>query len=486
MLSPGIGSGGKSWSSYWTQQNNFYELWKVTGLGSLVGLIKGDILTVGGTVGSYTIQVPNTANYIALDIDHVFFDIYKTLRLTTEAELVEYDFRRVIVKYKDTDPYSIEYIGILNSGQSVNSKMRSDFHLSIWWDNTLSLYGNIKGNRGIGQSIWPTNEAFITTWDTEKAGGSATKTIVIPTTGDGYDCYITWDNEEIEEHITGTPGNITHVFATTGIKIVKIRGLFPKIYFNSGGDKYKILTIEQWGTIVWKFIDFAGCSNLIGNYIDNPDTSSATTVSGMFKDCANFNSKVNINTSNAITGSYMFKGCGKFNQPISFNTSKFSSMYQMFSSAVDFDQDLSGLDIHLVTNMGLFLYGVNLSPVNYGKILISFAGQSVKNNVSFDGGLSKYTQNLVNSGVADGTEADKLIQSGQNFLTTVTIGDVIKNTTDSTFALVSGIDSDTMLSIDHNIMVSGESYVIQHSESAKARAKLRLTYNWTITDGGGI
>jgi len=70
------------------------------------------------------------------------------------------------------------------------------------------------------------------------------------------------------------------------------------------------------------------------------------------------------------------------------------------------------------------------------------------------------TFGLVDSGTTDGTTANKLVQSGQNFSTTVTVGDVVHNTTDTTFAYVTAIDSDTTLSIDSDIMVSGESFSI--------------------------
>ena len=64
------------------------------------------------------------------------------------------------------------------------------------------------------------------------------------------------------------------------------------------------------------------------------------------------------------------------------------------------------------------------------------------------------------SGTTDGTTSNKLVQSGQNFDVTVVIGDVIHNTTDDTFAYVTAIDSATTLSIDADIMVSGEAYTI--------------------------
>jgi hypothetical protein len=67
----------------------------------------------------------------------------------------------------------------------------------------------------------------------------------------------------------------------------------------------------------------------------------------------------------------------------------------------------------------------------------------------------------VDSGTADGSSAGKLIQSGQNFLTTVSINDIVTNTTDDSFAYVTAVDLDTQLSISPDIIVSGESYTIR-------------------------
>lgn len=69
----------------------------------------------------------------------------------------------------------------------------------------------------------------------------------------------------------------------------------------------------------------------------------------------------------------------------------------------------------------------------------------------------------LDSGTTDGTTANKLVDSSQNFTTSLaghTLPCVVRNTTDTTRALVTAIDSDTQLSLDADIMVSGESYVI--------------------------
>jgi len=54
----------------------------------------------------------------------------------------------------------------------------------------------------------------------------------------------------------------------------------------------------------------------------------------------------------------------------------------------------------------------------------------------------------------------KLIDSGQTFTKTVSVGDSVTNTTDSTSTTISAIDSDTQLTVKNDIFTSGETYTI--------------------------
>jgi hypothetical protein len=117
-----------------------------------------DVLTVGGSEGTYTFQCPDTAPYIAADTDYIWFKTDETLRTVTEAELVGYDFPRTLVKYDNTTPYAIREIIILLDGATLTTAeenlLRDYMELSIWWSDILSDHGVVKGNRGVGQSIW--------------------------------------------------------------------------------------------------------------------------------------------------------------------------------------------------------------------------------------------------------------------------------------------------------------------------------------------
>jgi hypothetical protein len=159
----------------------------------------------------------------------------------------------------------------------------------------------------------------------------------------------------------------------------------------------------------------------------------------------------------------------------------------MFYSCDVFKQSLANFNIESATNVNQICEGCDINETgtttNYDNTLIGWAAQTVNSGLSPNFGSSKYGQGKVDEGTTDGTTTDKLVDSSQNFLTTVTVGDVIHNTTDGTYARVTAIDSDTTLSLDNDIMVSGEAYVIQHSDAAKARASLILDDGWTISDG---
>ena len=74
------------------------------------------------------------------------------------------------------------------------------------------------------------------------------------------------------------------------------------------------------------------------------------------------------------------------------------------------------------------------------------------------------------SGTTDGTTANKLVDSTKSFLSTVAINDLVTNVTDTTSATVTAIDSDTQLTLDTDIMASGEEYIIYDPASNNTRA----------------
>ena len=143
---------------------------------------------------------------------------------------------------------------------------------------------------------------FVTTWNTENVGGfgsSNNTSITIPTEGSGYSYQVDWNNDgdflDSGEDIEHT-GDATHDYGAGngGEKTIRIKGIFPRVYFNNTGDREKILSVDQWGTNQWVSMGraFSGASNLAINASDTPDLSGVTDMSFMFSFATAFNQDI--------------------------------------------------------------------------------------------------------------------------------------------------------------------------------------------------
>jgi len=115
-------------------------------------------------------------------------------------------------------------------------------------------------------------------------------------------------------------------------------------------------------------------------------------------------------------------------------------------------------------------------------------GTAMNQAVTFGGAKLRATviHAGVNSGSADtgqddAGDTDKLTETGQNFEATVGPGALVHNTSLGTFALVTAVDSDTVCSLDTNIMSSGNNYVINDIWVGTA-----VVGTWNFADGGEI
>ena len=81
------------------------------------------------------------------------------------------------------------------------------------------------------------------------------------------------------------------------------------------------------------------------------------------------------------------------------------------------------------------------------------------------------------SGTASSTTSNKLVDSSATFTSSVSEGDRVRNVTDTTFATITSVDSNTQLTINQDIFVSGESYQVLLSpiwENDSVKEKLQL------------
>ena len=63
-------------------------------------------------------------------------------------------------------------------------------------------------------------------------------------------------------------------------------------------------------------------------------------------------------------------------------------------------------------------------------------------------------------GTTSSTTTNKLVDVAATFTTLIAVGNVVENTTDNTTAKITAIDSATQLTLDNNIMTTGQTYRI--------------------------
>jgi len=221
---------------------------------------------------------------------------------------------------------------------------------------TISPFSITKCTAQIEKSIknFSTND-FVTTWKTDNPGSSNNTSITIPTHGYyTYNYDVDWNNDGIFDEF-GITGDVTHDFGSSGTFTIRIRGVFPAIYFNNSGDKDKILSVDQWGNQQWKTMlrAFYGCSNLSGMDSNPPDLSNVTNMESMFRNAVSFNAPIgNWNTSNITSLYNTFNGASVFNQAIgNWDTSNVEVMRGVFRGATSFNQNIGQWDTGNVYNM---------------------------------------------------------------------------------------------------------------------------------------
>ena len=209
---------------------------------------------------------------------------------------------------------------------------------------------------------------FIITVKTDNTGTSDDNQFTIPThSSETYNYDVDWNNDGVYDN-TGVTGDITHNYDPVGTYTIRIRGDFPRIFFNNSGDKDKILSIDNWGSYAWSSMEnaYCGCSNLTSASAVAPNLAGLTNMAGMFSGASLFNADVS-----------------------NWDVSNVTIMVAMFNGTTAFNQNLGGWDIGNVTNMGDMLDNSGLDLNNYDNTLIGWNNQSVQSGVTLSvGGLS--------------------------------------------------------------------------------------------------
>lgn len=172
MIGPGVGPMFRQWATLNLLSSVVSKLQyrgvnsEIAG-GHMPNKLGSDYITVSGSAGSETYQVPNTASYISADTDYIWFKTDASPRITTTDELIGYDLPRTWIKYDNVSPYAIREILIPKAGETFTTtemnNIRDYCQLPIFWSGVFSLNGNLKQNRPLPKKYtWLTAQSGLT------------------------------------------------------------------------------------------------------------------------------------------------------------------------------------------------------------------------------------------------------------------------------------------------------------------------------------
>lgn len=342
---------------------------------------------------------------------------------------------------------------------------------------------------------------FITTW-TGTAGG----TLTVPTAGSGFNGTVTWEDSsgviatgaftDVDMSALTTPS-----LPRTSTVTCTITGTFPHIFFAFGGDKDKILTVSNWGSVGNKTLanSYYGCSNLDITATDSPslpsgaslyrafrgcaslngaighwDTSNVLTLLEAFYDCTIFNQSLNgWDVSSVTSMDSTFANCSAYNQPMSaWDVSSVASLAGTFIRCYAFNQDISGWNTALLTNMGATFYLASA----FNRDISGWNTSGVTTMQSALDGATSFDQDL------GGLDITGLTGTGmQSFLNGVTMSTANYSATINGFKAQVAANSDTPANISFH---GGPSNYDSSAETSHDYLTNPAGPNWTIADGG--
>ncbi len=339
------------------------------------------------------------------------------------------------------------------------------------------------------ESAAPSTDAFITTWKTDNPGLSDDNSIRIPTDGLlTYNYTVDWGDST---PITTETNAAMHTYAAPGTYTVTIRGIFPRIVFDNGGDADKLLAIEQWGDIQWSSMKdaFSGCANMVGNFTDRPDLSGVSDMRSMFHDCELFNTNINDwDVSTVTTMDQLFNDALLFNQPLNnWDVTNVTSMSRMFDAAIAFNQPLDLWNVSNVSNMARMFN----DAIAFNRDIGGWVTTNLEFTSSMFRGAIIFNQNIGNWNTSSVVDMSQMFNNASNFDQNIGTWDVSMVTNMSNMfsgVTLSTANYDALLigwdaqDLQPNVLFSGGNS--QYCAGETARMNMITSDTWTITDGG--
>ena len=253
-----------------------------------------------------------------------------------------------------------------------------------------------------GVSVPP--DAYTTEFAMIVATTTASETFTIPCQNVGtFNAIIDWGDSSTPSTITAyNDADLAHVYNSPGDHVIRITGTFPNIYFNNGGDKLKVKSVENLGEVGWTRLNraFFGCTNMTSFTAGTTDTSAVTDISVMFYNCTGLTSLdiSGINTTLVTNMWIMFRNCTGLTSldVTNFNTASVTDISSMFYNCTSLT-DIIGVDtfniggLDSTGDLSSFALNVSLPTARYDALLLAWEAQDPFDGMSPNFGSSTYT-----------------------------------------------------------------------------------------------
>jgi surface protein len=210
------------------------------------------------------------------------------------------------------------------------------------------------------------SSGFVTTWRTENTSGSVSDslTIELPLIVSGTNEFLVNWGDGVREFVQDNEA-ASHTYANAGTYTVSIYGTLEGFTFDNGGDKTKLITVENYGPLAIASLGgtFHGCSNLISVPLNGTAPRVLTNnISDIFSNCSSLDSidLSGMNTSGATAMSGIFSNCTslKYLNIDGWDFSSATTLGFTFYNCNSLEElDVSNWDVGNVTS---FTYAFNL------------------------------------------------------------------------------------------------------------------------------
>ncbi|MAH49612.1 hypothetical protein CMI37_27565 [Candidatus Pacearchaeota archaeon] len=260
---------------------------------------------------------------------------------------------------------------------------------------------------------------------TDNVGTSADNQFTVPLSG-ASTYNFDWKTSDGQSGTHTVSTDLTITFPSAGQYVVYIGGVnktFPRIMFNNGGDKSKLLVIANWGNIEWVtfFGSFFGCDALTQVTTGPVISDSVQNFVNTFRECTSLSSLNmnafdympnlsgigaivkdsamteliigNMDLSNATAVNESFMDMPNLASITNATTpaASLTNVAQLCRNSPNLDLDVSLMDWTDVTNANNMMAGSAFSNLNYNKLLLALADHPVlQNGVTLHAGTAQY------------------------------------------------------------------------------------------------